>query len=216
MNALTSWLTYVRIRREDGGHAYLSEFYFSLLVAAVFVAIWHASGAPNSFAKDGLIDGLGTLTTVLAGFFVAGLVAIATFFRENSSLDDVIDVGPAIVGFGTEDAEHLTRRQYVCSIFGFLVAISFFLAISATVLRSFSRPVAEKAVPMLSAVLPNVDWHALLEGLGVFVWISLFVWQIVLTLRGLYYLMDRIYDVRPTLGRREDKPEPNSPSVRRP
>ncbi|MBH1943606.1 hypothetical protein I5L01_05090 [Erythrobacter sp. YJ-T3-07] len=164
--------------------------------------LWYLAGAPNSFGKDGLIDGLGGITTVLAGFFVAGLVAIATFFRENSSLDDIIERGPAIIGFGTDDQESLTRRQYVCSMFGFLVGLSFFLAISAVFLRSFATSISLLLVPELLDLVPQVGWSAVLEISGVFIWILLFSWQIIVTLRGLYYLMDRIYDVRPTLGRK--------------
>lgn len=132
----SSWLTYVRLRREDGARAVVSEIAVATVIAAVFTVFWTAIGMPGSFSKDGLIDGLGSITSVLAGFYVAGLVAIATFFRENSALDDVIVTGPAILNFGRSDEEHLTRRQYVCSIFGFLVGVSFFLAISAVIFRS--------------------------------------------------------------------------------
>ena len=201
MSALGSWLTYVRIRREDGGRPFLGEVYLALLLTSLVVLAWYLSDMPNSFGKDGLVDGLGTFTSVLAGFFVAGLVAIATFFRENSSLDDVIEKGPGILNYGTDDEERLTRRQYVCSMFGFLVALSFFLAISSILLRSFSPAVAQDLIPILENLAPKLAWHKIIEVVGLFIWVLFFVWQISLTLRGLYYLMDRIYDVRLTLGR---------------
>jgi hypothetical protein len=153
-----------------------------------------------------LVDGLGSITTVLAGFYVAGLVAMATFFRENSSLDDVITVGPAILHFGTESEEHLTRRQYVCAMFGFLVATSFLLAISSVMLRSFSPAIkiviGNEALTIRSTTFLFAQ---VAEILAVCMWMFLFIWQLVLTSRSLYYLMDRIYDVRPVLGRRSDE-----------
>jgi hypothetical protein len=206
---ISSWLTYVRLRREDGARVVVLEIFFSALLASGFVAFWKFIGMPNSFSKDGLLDGLGSITSVLAGFYVAGLVAIATFFRENSSLDDVIVSGPAILNLGTDDEERLTRRQYVCSIFGFLVGISFFLAISAVIFRSAAPAVRTLLTDRIVGVAElNVAAVPFVEVLVVLVWMGLFAWQILLTLRGLYYLMDRIYDVKPVLGK------PRVPKIR--
>ncbi|MCB2073624.1 MAG: hypothetical protein H6917_07875 [Novosphingobium sp.] len=220
MKPLSSWLVYVRLRRQDGARIFAIELYISIAIALFLVVAWLWLGMPNTFAKDGLVDGLGALSTVLAGFFVAGLVAIATFFRENSSLDDVIEHGPAILNYSTDNEEYFTRRQYVCSIFGFLVGLSFFLAISAIFLRSFSEPVSqllhEKETEIYGISIP---WHTCVEFLTVYVWITVFTWQIILTLRGIYYLMDRIYDVRPSLGKPKNLPATKNeggPNVRIP
>lgn len=202
-NPVSSWATYVRIKREDGARLIVLEVWSALGLAIVFLIFWTVIGLPNSFGKDGLIDGLGSITSVLAGFYVAGLVAIATFFRENSSLDDVITQGPAILNFGSDDEERLTRRQFVCSIFGFLVFLSFSLAISSVIFRSSASVVAagldEKFVGYGNLTLPA---GVVVEGIAVFSWIFLFSWQVIATLRGLYYLMDRIYDVKPVLGKK--------------
>lgn len=200
--SISSWMLYVRLRREDGARVIAPLFYISLAGAILFVIFWASISMPKSFAKDGLVDGLGSITAVLAGFYVAGLVAIATFFRENSSLDDVIENGPAIINRGTDDEERLTRRQYVCSIFGFLVALSFFLAISAVVLR-VSSPSISHIFGISEVIFCSYEilWTTILEFISVFIWIYLFILQITLTLIGLYYLMDRIYDTRPVLGK---------------
>lgn len=198
---ISSWLTYVRLRRQDGARVVVVEIISSIALAGSFSTFWFFIGMPNSFSKDGLIDGLGSITSVLAGFYVAGLVAIATFFRENSSLDDIIVSGPAILNFGSEDEERLTRRQYVCSIFGFLVGLSFLLAISAVILRASAQSIgALLSDSVIAFPTFNVPAEKLSELGVVLAWISLFSWQILLTLRGLYYLMDRIYDVKPVLG----------------
>lgn len=206
---ISSWLTYIRLRREDGARVVLYEIFVSILLAFGFTILWFIVGMPNSFSKDGLIDGLGSITSVLAGFYVAGLVAIATFFRENSSLDDVIVVGPAILNLGKDDEERLTRRQYVCSIFGFLVGISFALAISAVIFRSSAPAISSVLSEWRLVILDSrFDAKNISEIFVVFIWITLFVWQILLTMRGLYYLMDRIYDVKPVLGK------PRNPRIR--
>ena len=216
-NPISSWTTYVRLRRQDGARVMAVEIWSSFGLASAFAFFWLLIGAPNSFGKDGLIDGLGSITTVLAGFYVAGLVAIATFFRENSSLDEVITSGPAILDWGTIDEEHLTRRQYVCSIFGFLVALSFILAISAVVLRSSSRSIVKAFEGVAFKVFEyNIALNGFLEIAGIFTWVFVFIWQVILTLRGLYYLMDRIYDVTPILGKppeattEDDQPRPEA------
>lgn len=209
---ISSWLTYARLRREDGVRIIRSETIISFTIALVFSTFWHQVGMPQSFCKDGLVDGLGSITSVLAGFYVAGLVAIATFFRENSSLDDIIEVGPAILRRGEEGEEYFTRRQYVCSIFGFLVALSFFLSCSSVVLRASAPSVAAMLNEVYFVILDNnIDVSRVLEGVIVCFWVFFFVWQLILTFRGLYYLMDRIYDVKPVLG----KP-PSPPQVRDP
>lgn len=202
MGGLASWTVYARLKRDDGSRLIAGQVVTAVLISFILTTFWSKIGAPNSFSKDGLVDGLGSLSSLLAGFYVAGLVAIATFFRENSSLDDVIINGSVILDKGTDDEEYFTRRQYVCSMFGFLVGLSFFLAISSVIARA---SVAEISIITKSwhvdSEYVHIWLHSYLEFVLVWIWLFIFVWQIEITLRGLYYLMDRIYDVRPKLGK---------------
>lgn len=207
---ISSWILYLRLRRKDGVRIAAGEIYLAIAISLSFSLFWFCIGMRNSFGKDGLIDGLGSITSTLAGFYVAGLVAIATFFRENSSLDDVIKDGPVILNLGKDHEDWLTRRQYVCSMFGLLVGVSFCLAISAVLARSISSGVQEM-LPSGGFSVKNfsMNYKDVVELSGVSFWMSLFVWQVLVTLHGLYYLMDRIYDVRPRLG----KPAPDASRV---
>lgn len=211
MGNLAAWTVYARLQRENGSRLIFGQVFTALLLSLTITSLWTLIGAPNSFAKDGLVDGLGSLSSLLAGFYVAGLVAIATFFRENSSLDDVIKNGPVILGKGTDHEESFTRRQYICSMFGFLVGLSFFLAISSVVARVSVFEVSKILVDFsIKTLYCEIKIHNLLEFIIVWFWLFIFIWQIEITLRGLYYLMDRIYDVRPKLGKPADLNPPSN------
>jgi hypothetical protein len=79
------------------------------------------------FYPNGFIDRLLTLTSALTGFYVAALVAAATF--NHPDLDNVIKSGPIALitkdSDGHNISEFLTRREFICTIFSYLAFSAF-------------------------------------------------------------------------------------------
>jgi hypothetical protein len=98
----------------------------AIIMATPFVFVQDTS----FFKANGFLDKTLTLTAALTGFYIAALVAAATF--TNAALDKVIKSGA--IALITKDADgrrvkdFLTRREFVCMIFGYLAFAS--LAIS--------------------------------------------------------------------------------------
>ncbi|NIJ34177.1 hypothetical protein [Sphingomonas oligoaromativorans] len=152
----------------------------------------------NFFHKDGFVDKIGTFSSVLTGFYVAGLVAVATFPRNLDGLDKVIEIGAILLPSADGERERLTRREYVCAMFGYLAFMSMIVTIVAigcvTVSDWFQH------ISGLHATIGNRQvgiprrW---LRGVplvgGNIVLSSLFM----TTIRALYYLIDRLYVTSP-------------------
>ena len=83
------------------------------------------------FRPNGFIDRLLTLTSALTGFYVAALVAAATF--NHPDLDNVIKSGPIALitrdSEGNNISEFLTRREFICTIFSYLAFAVFLLSV---------------------------------------------------------------------------------------
>lgn len=154
------------------------------IIAAFIVAPFVFLGG-SFFHVDGFLDKVLTLTSGLTGFYVAALVAAATF--SHPDLDKVIKSGP--IALLTKDIDgnvvrdYLTRREFACTIFGFLSFSSMGLSIACA-----------------SAVgLSKYDWSSLGEYFfavrtTVIVLFALWVAHVMtVTALGLFYLMDRLY-----------------------
>jgi hypothetical protein len=154
----------------------------AILVSSPFIFIHGAV----FFGQGGFLDKLVILTSGLTGFYVAALVAAATFAHPD--LDKTITAGP--LALVTKDAdgnrirEALTRREFVCTIFGYLA----YLALALSVLSA-------AAISLSGIDLPkghdDLVWYG--RAIGVFVFSMMTAHLIVATSLGLYYLMDRLY-----------------------
>lgn len=172
---------------------FLPTLILTAMIATPFLAL-----APAAFyAQGGFLDKLIGLTSALAGFYVAALVAAATF--TNESFDKPITVGPIKVKVrredGQSDYEHLTRREFTTTLFGYLAFSSLILAISAVVLVPLSaidlHPLA--ALPYVGSWLfapATVRWvsYIFIVALSAIV-----AHLVIVTCLGLYYLMGRMY-----------------------
>jgi len=82
---------------------------------------------PNILGKDGLIVLINNLMGILVGFFVAFLAAVSTFNKEG--MDKVIPGTPMTLRVKESSAVKnikLTRRRYLCLLFGYLAFMSLF------------------------------------------------------------------------------------------
>ena len=185
-----TWLAWWRVR-----HAALARINFGwtpFAAAVCAITVWLAPGSLNIFGAGGVVYQVNGLIPVLAGFFVASLAAIATFNRP--SLDDVMGgIAPSVVLTGSRDAERLTRRRFLCMLFGYLAGASIAIYLIGSTATVFA-PVYTAAhwmTPLLKHVIRTV-FSALYLGVLTHIILTSFV--------GLYYLIDRIHQTSSAIG----------------
>ncbi|EKF9782201.1 hypothetical protein RV096_003428, partial [Vibrio cholerae] len=88
------------------------------MVAALFLFLLSRTSVEIAFVgKSGLVQLVNGLLQVLIGFFVASLAAVATFQRPGMD-ENMRGKAPTLQGKG------VTRRQYLCYMFGYLAFMS--------------------------------------------------------------------------------------------
>jgi len=172
-----------------------------LLGVLIFLPFYLVEGA-SFFRSGGLLDRIGGLTATLTGFYVAALVAAATF--AHADLDKEMEDGAVYRwvqdGEGTAFKERLTRRELACEIFGYLSFASLLFAVTAAIAVPIAN--AHPGVPdwatgqaseVLIAARPWVRWIAM--------GIASLVLGHILTVTGLgvYYLTERLHYQTPTV-----------------
>ncbi len=189
---LLSPLYYLMIFHERKSHYDLTvPAIFAVLTTAAFVLL---PVSPRLLGEQGVLKEFQTLLSFLAAFFLAALAAVATF--NKPSLDTLMAGEPPTLWVqrsGYFVLARLTRRQFVCYLFGYLsfVSMALFLIIAGL---NAARPSIW--------LIPQSDWYtwskAAMVCLGSFV-----LWNMICTtLLGLYYLSERIH-------READQPKEN-------
>jgi preprotein translocase subunit Sec61beta len=167
----------------------------TLVIAAVIAAPFCLSCA-SFFRPNGFLDKILVLTAPLTGFYVAALVAAATF--PHPDLDRVITAGPVVLVSRGEDGkraqEALTRREFVCILFGYLSFSSFIISVLSAYLIALSSVGASAAShwPAVGVVFSPPVW-AYIRASAIIVMSLLVAHLVTATGLGVYYLMDRIY-----------------------
>lgn len=195
-------LRYLRLRDGKGRFLLTRNLVATLALTALLSVPFLAVSTSNYFHKDGFIDKLGSFSSVLTGFYVAGLLAVATFSAKLGDLDTPMDVGPAILPKSAPDEEDvkLTRREYVCTLFGYLAFLSLFItlvSITIVILTSGMPAVTGFDVSIGNRML-YVPREAL-RALPILLFALLAAHLAVVTCHALYYLMDRLYARKPEL-----------------
>jgi hypothetical protein len=163
----------------------------TVLIAAPFVL---APGV-SFFGPSGFLDKLLLLTGPLTGFYIAALVAAATFTHPD--LDKTIQSGP--IALVTKDADGkkirdlLTRREFACMIFGYLAFNTFLLSVVAVVLPSIAEVRKELHELRYIGFLFGDPWWRIPRDIVICGIVIAVAHLIVVTALGLYYLMDRLY-----------------------
>jgi hypothetical protein len=137
---------------------------------------WLLPERPALLGDKGVLKSICDFIVLLAAVFVAALAAVAAF--DNETLDrEMQGTTPTLHG------RNLTRRQFVCYLFGYLAVISFslFLAIVTAniVTPSLHVVLSERALWWTRAVSGNVFAFAFWN-------------MIVTTLLGIYFLVERV------------------------
>lgn len=176
---LISPLKYLLITHRQKKYVdYILPILFSFLVCVIYFLL------PEQvviFRSNGLIESLSTFIQVLAGFYIAALAAIATF--PNKNIDNVTDGYPLKL-----NNEELTRRQFLCYMFGYLAFLGFSLVLLGKLVTSFE--------PSIALLLNNleVELKFVLKITFLFLYLIVFNSLILTTLYGLYYLTEKIHE----------------------
>ncbi len=195
MNILSYPLGYLGLKDENGSRLFLRNI-FSLVVVSVAVCTPFLLAGGNFFGEKGFLDRIGNFSGVLTGFYIAALVGIASFSSSVGDLDETISIGPIYrPGFEEED-EALTRRQYVCALFGYLSFVSLVISLSSILLLVIAGAKndilsALRGIPYISDYLdPAIYFSRTALILASSVIVS---HMFITTCHGLYYMIDRLY-----------------------
>lgn len=183
ISILLSPLSYLRVRRD--GKVKI-DFVYPFLLASIAVVLlgWFA---PDSMLanKDGLADRLQLFASVLPGFYIAALGAIAAF--TNPSLDGYFVGEDAILVEnlnGHKVPVKLTRRRFLTLLFAYLCMAGLALFITCIFVLLVGHSLAA-ALPAWSRFPTKIC--------GTFVILFLFFQCITCTCLGLYYLGSRLH-----------------------
>ncbi|OBY04485.1 hypothetical protein BAE36_25075 [Rhizobium leguminosarum bv. trifolii] len=195
MNILTYPLSYLMLTDESNKMLYRRNLValaiLSLAVSAPFII-----ADANFFGDKGFLDRIGSFSAVLTGFYIAALVGIASFSTSIGDLDEEIEVGPIFRQSSEGVRESLTRRQYVCALFGYLSFVSLIISLGSILLIV----VGSAKTDLLSALSAYPEVRATVETSSRWIRdfavlaISLSISHMfVTTCHGLYYMIDRLY-----------------------
>ncbi|SFH52318.1 hypothetical protein SAMN05216459_1436 [Ensifer sp. OV372] len=207
MNVLSYPLGYLKLTDESGHKLYRRNALTVVLLTAVISAPFIIADA-NFFGDKGFLDRIGSFSAVLTGFYIAALVGVASFSTTIGDLDELIVQGPIKrQSSPDEEAEDLTRRQYVCSLFGYLSFVSLVISIGSILLIVAGGMKID--VAWVSQSVPELDQYVrpFLRSLRhalVLVCSLVIAHLFVTTCHGLYYLIDRLYHKEPKISQKRD------------
>ena len=167
------------------------DFIIPLIMAGVFSYLYSLLNKPFPLtANGGLIPQIISLLQMLIGFYIASLAAIATF--GNQSIDEVM-AGEAptlrIKERGVVNTVPLTRRRFLCYLFGYLALLSIFLYLTGV----GSMLVGLSSVEFMD-YLKAAGLLTIAKSIYLFVYLFFLINLILTTLLGLYYLSVRIHE----------------------
>ncbi len=198
MLVFTSPFKYLRLRNERGTRLAFRDLLPVLIITAIFSAPFILLDQVNFFRPTGFVDRIGSLAAVLAGFYIAALVAVGSFSASIGDLDSPITNGKIFLH--KNDDTSLTRREYICAVFGFLSFLSLFIAIASSfiliIAPSLSVMASGRTVSLLGC---ETSPSHVLRYISIFLYCLTLSMMIVTTFYGLYYLTDRIYAKSPKI-----------------
>lgn len=183
LELIFSPLSYLRIRH---GLKPAADWLYPTIFATASCSLIFTFGQRGAISGNGgLVDRLILVCSVLPGFYIAALAAIATFNRPH--IDELMEEpSPTlVVKIGGERNEiRLTRRRFLSHLFAFLCWESLFLLMSCVFAGIIGKGVIAE-VPAFAA-------HGVVVAFSFT--ITLFFWQMIcITCLGLYYLGDRLF-----------------------
>ncbi|HGM5295041.1 TPA: hypothetical protein ACKP0P_001609 [Serratia marcescens] len=141
-------------------------------------------------ATGGLVPQINSLLQMLIGFYIASLAAIATF--GNSSIDDVMAGEPPTLKMkikGSVNVIPLTRRRFLCYLFGYLALVSIVLYLAGVV----ATLIGYSGSNFLKQ-LTELGYIGVFKAILLFFYLFFLINLVLTTLLGLYYLSVRIHE----------------------
>ncbi|WP_146750252.1 hypothetical protein [Pseudomonas sp. RIT411] len=178
-------LAYLRIQRQDKN---FDELWLPgiLTVLTVFLLAL-SNGKIPVFGSTGAIASVVSYLQILSGFYIASLAAIATFNKE--SMDKPMPgIPPKLKIRGRVKPENLSRRRFLCFMFGYLSFVSLILYFAGSGIN-LSASAAKDILP--TEMAPFIKWP--LVAAYTFATYNM----LITTLLGLYYMTDRIHKEEP-------------------
>lgn len=183
LGQLLTPLSYLRIRHPL--KAWFDYVVPAITAVTVTVVLLSLPVSVPLLGESGVISVVTGLLQILVGFYIAALAAVATFAREG--LDEPMSGDDALLmveRMGHKIHAKLSRRQFLCYLFGYLAFSAlalYFLGSLANLLKgNFELLFSSYTLPYL---------RHLAFALYVF-WTSN---VLVTTLLGLHYLTDRLH-----------------------
>jgi len=204
-SVLTYPLSYLSLK-DEGGNRLFRRNWLALMTVVVILSAPFILFDANYFGDKGFLDRFGSFAAVLTGFYIAALVGVASFASSMGDLDNEIEVGRItrripnpVEGEGPE--EYLTRRQYVCSMFGYLAFVSLVLSVGAVLLIVGADPARAATEALARWLGGQVDHYGLqiVRALVIVAFNLVLSHLLVTTCHGLYYLIDRLYAKKPKI-----------------
>lgn len=184
---LFSPLSYLRIKHEEKGWY---DYKIPLAVSLFVTVMYHSHASKISLvATNGLLLQVNGLLQVLIGFYIAALAAVSTF--SSPSIDEVMAGDPPTLlekFRGQKIKVELTRRRFVCYLFGYLALVSFMLFCLGMISVLIGKPFHLWLVTFVSAEI--ILW---LKTFFVSVYIFILMNIITTTLLWLYFLAVRFH-----------------------
>lgn len=192
---------YLALRDANGYLVVWRDVPPTLLATIVIGLLFNLGGQTNFFGENGFVDKVGALTGSLTGFYVAGLLAVATFATQSSALDKPIKVGPIYRSRSDVSSKiGMTRREYVCSIFGYLAFLSLIQSVASALFAGIASEISSKTKGIFIVISKwAIDLHDVIRILVECAFILTFVHLMVTSGYGMYYLVFKIYSKEPRL-----------------
>lgn len=165
-------------------------FFITFFLLAVYLVL---PVRPSIIGDKKYLDYLLQIVGILPGFYIAALAAAATF--NNPSLDEPMPGRDAphldVQRGGEVFSVTMTMRVFICHLFSYLSALSFLTAILTLAIIEIA-PSVDYIDANYSGWLVNV-LLALMRYGAVFVVTFYFARIILVTLHGLYFLVERMH-----------------------
>ena len=162
------------------------DIYIPLFLTVITVSIlFFLPHTPAVFGEGSIVFMITDLIKILVGFYIASLAAIATFPRVE--MDELISGDSATLVVerrGKLKTIELTRRRFLCYLFGYLAFVGMFLYFSGSAASMLKSSFQELISP---TYLLWIKW-VFISGFT-FITFNLFI----TTLLGLHYMTDRIH-----------------------
>lgn len=194
---------YLRLRDEESRLVVRRDVLPVALFVIALVSLFEFLPDTNFYAKDGFVERVGGVTQSLTGFYIAGLLAVATFTISQTALDQPIKVGPVYLRRRDQN-NCLSRREYVCLMFGYLSALSLAISLFAALSGATAKAIGAGLEPVTTTLGGTVISARVVVGLIGKIVVAIVVSHIVLTTGyGLYYLTKKIYERDSVIGKKD-------------